>query len=126
MDLFELYLAVSVWRNRYVNPMKAWFTLTLLVSMSSYATPPNYYAIQDQQERLSYVDYQKLMDSCMKPAIQANLEAHSSAYLALAASCNKTLDQVKYPETFEGKIPGQDQLTSNRGIGAALYDALMK
>lgn len=72
------------------------------------------------------MDYQKLMDSCMKPAIQANLEAHSSAYLALAASCHKTLDQVKYPETFEGKIPGQDQLISNRGIGAELYDALLK
>lgn len=104
--------------------MKAWFTLTLLVSMSSYATPPNYYAIQDQQERLSYVDYQKLMDNCMKPAINANLATDSSAYLAFEKTCNKTLDQIKHPETFEGKIPGQDQLWSNRGIGAELYDAL--
>lgn len=70
-------------------------------------TPPNYYEIYGEEKRLSYVDYDMLMDNCMKPIHATNTPDTSSVYVAMVKVCNKMLDQVKYPETFVGKIPGQ-------------------
>jgi hypothetical protein len=70
-------------------------------------SPPNYYAIHGEEKRLSYVNYDLLMDQCMEPVTKTGVKPGSSGYIAFETSCNKVLDQVKYPETFEGKIPGQ-------------------
>jgi hypothetical protein len=43
----------------------------------------------------------------MEPVTKTGVKPGTSSYLAFETICNKVLDQVKYPETFEGKIPGQ-------------------
>lgn len=101
------------------------FIMMFFISCSALATPPNYYQM-DQSKRLSYVNYEALMTQCMKPITDTGVQKGTSGYNAFEASCNKVLDQVKYPETFEGKIPGQDQMVTKDGIGVELYDAITR
>lgn len=106
--------------------MKHFAMLMLMMVSCSALADTTYHYRMDPSKRLDYVNYQALMTQCMKPATTAGLQPGSSGYIAFEASCNKTLDQVQDPETFEGKIPYQEQMMTNKGIGAELYEALTR
>ena len=101
------------------------FLFLTFLSFNALSTPPNYYQM-DASKRLHYVNYDALMTQCMKSTVAAGVQPGSSGWNAMQASCNKVLDQVRDPETFEGKIPGQDQMVTKQGIGVELYDAITR
>lgn len=96
----------------------------LMLSSGAALANPTYHYQMDPSKRLNYVNYEALMTQCMKPMTVAGVQPGTSGYVAFEASCHKVLDQVRDPETFEGKIPGQDQMVSKHGIGAELYNAI--
>lgn len=108
------------------------FLLLLVLINSSLAScfvsaeAPDYYKQADMANRLSYVNYDALMKECMKPLEGTGTPEGSSVWNAYLTVCNKKLDQVKYPEMFEGKIPHQQNMYTQKGFGVEVMEYILK
>jgi hypothetical protein len=99
---------------------------SFLFSCFVYAEAPDYYKQADMSNRLSYVNYDALMNECMRPLVGTGTVEGSSVWNAFLTVCNKKLDQVKYPETFEGKIPHEQNLYTQKGLGVEVMEYILK